>query len=155
MFIAYDSNVYSIAKSAGIVIGRESDIHFLNQLQFLNCRANILPGQEYDGQALSEGFQACKSNRLNERHVLHYAVLDGVEGEHKRYRVIDSPDDEDHKEAFVHSQTLFPSMTRWSLLLRWRNKGFGMVNGTGVGCVRRSYIEEHRGPPFNKMYTRR
>lgn len=156
MFMAYDSDVYSIPKSAGIVkTGRESDIYALNQLQFLNCRANIFPGQEYDSQALRKDFQACKSNRLNERHVLHYAVLDRVEGEHKRYRVIDSPDDEDHQEALVHSQTLFPSPKSWPLLLRWRKKGFGMVNGTGAGCIRRSRIEERRGPPFEKMYTGR
>lgn len=154
MFIAYDSDVYSISKSCGIAkTRRERDVHALNQFQFLNCRANIFPGHRYDSQALCADYRACKGSRIDERHVLHYAILDQVEGEHKRYRVVDNPDDERHEEALVHSQTRFPSPKNWPLLLRWRKKGFGMVNGTGVGCIRRSRTDECGGAPFEKMYT--
>ena len=154
MLIAYDSDVYSIPKNAGIAkTKREGDVQSLNQLQFLNCRANIFPGQTYDADALRQSFQACVGRRLEERHVLHYSVLDQTNGDYKRYRVVDSPDDEDHQEALVHSQTLHPSPKIWPLLLRWRKKGFGMVNGTGIGCVRRSQVDERRGPPFERMST--
>ncbi|ADJ29613.1 DUF4238 domain-containing protein [Nitrosococcus watsonii] len=156
MFIAYDSDVYSILKNAGIVrTKRESDVQSLNQLQFLNCRANIFPGQMYDHDALRQSFQACVNNRLEKSHVLHYSVLDQTNGDYKRYRVIDSPDDEDHQEALVHSQTLHSCPQNWPLLLRWRKKGFGMVNGTGIGCIRRSQIDERRGPSFKRMNTGR
>lgn len=154
MFIAYDSDVYSIPKNAGIVkTKREDDVQSLNQLQFLNCRANIFPGQTCDGEALHQSFQTCVNDRLEERHVLHYSVLDQANGDYKRYRVVDSPDDEDHQEALVHSQTLHPSPKNWPLLLRWRKKGFGMVNGTGIGCVRQSRVNEGRGPSFERMNT--
>lgn len=153
LFVAYDSDVYSIVKSGGIAkIKRQSDIQAFNNLQILNCRANIFPSPNYDSQALSEEFRACKGDRINERHVLQYAVLDNTEGGLKRYRVIEKPEAEEHQEALVHSQTLFPSPKDWPLLLQWRNKGFGMVNGTGVGCIRRARIEEG-GPPFEKMHT--
>ncbi|MGO2392674.1 MAG: DUF4238 domain-containing protein [Halomonas sp.] len=153
-FIAYDPDVYSISKSFGVVkTKRKSDIHALNKLQFLNGRANIFPGHKYGSQELREEYIACKDNRLNERHVLHYAVLDREVGEYKRYRVVSKPEYESHQEALVHSQTLFPNPKAWPMLLQWRKKGFGMVNGTGVGCVRRSRIDDSGGPSFEKMYT--
>ncbi len=154
MFIAYDKDVYAISKNAGIAsTKRLDDVRALNQLQFLACRANIYPGVANCPQALSEEFRASKNNRLADRHVLHYSVLDRVEGEYKRYRVVDGPDAEDHREALVHSQILFPNPSVWPVFLGWRRKGFGMANGTGVGVVRQSQTIGHRGPLFEKWYT--
>lgn len=152
--IAYDSDVYSIPKKAGIVKTKyEGDIRALNDLQFLNCRANIFPGQVYEGEALCEDFRQCEGNRLSERHRFHYSIRDRVEGDYERYRVIEHPSDEEHTRAIVHLQTLSPDPIRWPRFIRWRKKGFGMTNGTGVGCIRRSFTVGRNGPPFKKMHT--
>ncbi|MTT52990.1 DUF4238 domain-containing protein [Alcanivorax sp. VBW004] len=156
VFIAYDPDVYSVSKKNGIFKSKKSDdIRALNQFQFLNCRANIFPGEHQCDQALIEVYNSCRQNRIEERHVLQYAVLDGIEDEHKRFRVVASADEEEHQEAIVHSQALFPEPTMWPSFLRWRKKGFGMVNGTGVGCVRRSQSEVRGGPKYRKLYTKR
>lgn len=155
VFVAYDPDVYAIAKKDGIFkVKRTADVNALNQLQLLNCRANIFPGDSYDDQSLINEFRSCRHNRLESRHVLHYSVLDGRDGEYKRYRVVEGPSEEGHEEALVHSQAVFPSPTIWPSFLGWRRKGFGMANGTGVGCIRQSQTVERGGPPYSKQYTR-
>lgn len=155
MFIAYDSDVYSISKKFGIAtIKRESDIRAFNQLQFLHCRANIFPGSSFDSHELGRELRACKGNRIEARHELHYAVLDQVEGGYKSYRVVDDPSAEEHQEALVHSQALHPTPVVWPTILQWRRKGFGMENGTGVGCIRKWRANEINEPPFEKIYTK-
>lgn len=155
LFIAYDADVYAIAKASGIFKAKRIDeIKALNQLQMLHCRANIFPGSTYTAKELSEELRLCRKDRIDARHVLHYSVLDSVEGEYKRYRVIKNPCDEEHLEALVHSQALFPSPAVWPHFLQWRRKGFGMVNGTGIGCIRQSRIERRGGQQFEKMSTR-
>ncbi len=156
VFIAYDPNVYAISKISGIASTRKvSDVRSVNQLQFLNCRANIFPGSNYDSAVLHDEYQSHKSRRLPTRHVLHYSVLDKVDGQYKRYRVVSSPGEVDHREALVHVQTLFPKPDSWPIFLQWRRKGFGCTNGTGAGCIRHSQIRSIDGPPFEKMYIRR
>ncbi|QJA25445.1 DUF4238 domain-containing protein [Vreelandella piezotolerans] len=156
MFIAYDSDVYSIPKNSGIIkIKREEDVYALNQLQFLNSRANVFPGQRYSRKLLCDAYRSCEENRLNVRHAFHYAVFDGVEKGQKRYRVVGEHEHEGHQEILVHSQNLFPSPKSWPILLQWRKKGFGMTNGTGVGCIRRTCIDSLSEQPFEKMYTGR
>lgn len=155
VFIAYDPDVYAISKKSGIANTRKmDDVRSLNQLQFLNCRANIFPGPTYDTTVLYEEYITHKGHRLPTRHVLHYSVLDKVEGQYKRYRVVGSPEEVEHREALVHMQTLFPMPGSWPMFLHWRRKGFGYTNGTGVGCIRRSRIQGIGGSSFEKMYTR-
>ena len=155
LFIAYDSDVYAISKISGIMKTRkEGDVRSVNQLQFLNCRANVFPGPTYESKALCAEYQSHKDRRLQTRHVLHYSILDKVEGNYKRYRVVENPDEVDHREALVHMQTLFPKPNSWPMFLRWRRKGFGCTNGTGAGCIRRSLIHGVGGPSLEKIYTK-
>jgi hypothetical protein len=155
VFIAYDPDVYAISKISGIANTRKvGDVRSINQLQILNCRANVFPGPTYDSTVLYNEYQSHKGRRLPTRHVLHYSVLDKVEGQYKRYRVVDSPEEVDHQDALVHMQALFPKPDSWPMFLHWRRKGFGCTNGTGMGCIRRSQIQGIGGPSFEKMYTR-
>lgn len=154
-FIAYDQNVYAISKKSGITSTKNmSDVRSVNQLQLLNCRANVFPGPNYDSTALLREFKSHKGRRLPTGHVLHYSVFDKVEGQHKRYRMVDSPEEVDHQEALVHMQTLHPKPNSWPLFLKWRSKGFGYSNNTGIGCIRRAYTHGNSDQPFEKMHTR-
>jgi hypothetical protein len=118
VFIAYDPDVYAIPKISGIARTKKvSDVRSINHLQFLYCRANVFPGPNYDSAILYDEYQSHKDRRLPSRHVLHYSVLDKVEGQYKRYRVVASPEDEDHREALVHMQTLFPEPDSWPMFL--------------------------------------
>lgn len=155
IFLAYDSDVYSIQKqNYWVKISDPNEALSFNQHQFLNCRANIYPGPGFSEQTLKENLCAFERRRISKRHNLNYAVLDKTVGDHKRYRVVESPDAEDHREAIMHMQTLFPKPFFWPKTIKWRNKGFGMYNGTGVGCIRRSMLAHHDGGNFIKMHVR-
>ncbi|MES1928826.1 hypothetical protein SADO_06217 [Salinisphaera dokdonensis CL-ES53] len=156
MFIAYDHNVYSIPKSNSWVrIKNPEEIRMLNQHQYLNCRANIFPSPSLDERTLIKDANEFCGFRVSPRHALHYAVLDQVDGEFKRYRVIESPQSEGHSEAIIHMQTVFPIPNGWPNFIRWKRNGFGMSNGTGIGCVRRDSLTPGDGEDFAKVYARR
>jgi len=155
LFLAYDSDVYSIRKNKSWVkISASNEAHSFNQHQFLNCRANIYPGPVFNESILKRSFEEFESRRVFPRHKLHYAVLDKTVGNHKQYRVVESPDSENHQEAIVHMQTLFPKPISWPKTIRWRNKGFGMYNGTGAGCLRRRILNQQDGDGYRKMYVK-
>lgn len=135
--IAYDGDVYSVPHECGWTeVRNESDVKAFNEQQFLNAFANIYFRDWNDHEWILNSYQAIQSRRLSCRHRVHYAVLDGSDGTHKRYRVVERFDAETHKEALVHTQTLSPIPSRWPTQLRWRTKGSVFTNGTGAGYIR-------------------
>jgi hypothetical protein len=135
--IAYDGDVYSVPHECGWTeVRNESDIKAFNEQQFLNAFANIYFRDWNDNEWILNSYHSVQDRRIGCRHRVHYAVLDGSEGGHKRYRVVDRFDAVTHNEALIHTQSLSPMPSRWPTQLRWRKKGSVFTNGTGAGYIR-------------------
>ena len=129
--IAYDGNVYSIPHAKGWTeVRNEAEVGAINEQQFLNALANIYFRDWDDHQWVLSSFQAVQDRRIACRHRVHYAVLDGSTATHKRYKVVERFDVEQHTEALVHTEVISPTPSRWPALLRWRAKGSVFTNGT-------------------------
>ena len=149
--LGYDGDVYSLPHAGGWVETRkESDIHALNEHQFLNCRANIFVRDTTHSSIVHESFARAESRRPARRHLIYYAVLDRTEGEHSRYRVVDPEVAKEHQEAIIHSQVVHPIPSAWPHLVAWRPGGSVFTNGTGLGYVRRSGTDRGDTQPFRK-----
>jgi hypothetical protein len=137
MCVAYDGDVYSMPNEGGWVAAhKERDVTALNEHQFLNAQANIY-FDDWDKRDLITGsYKNVAPRRLPVRRRMTYAVLDQVEGEHKRYRVVQREDASDHDDALIHSEVLMPRPASWPTQLQWRSRGSVYTNGTGAGYFR-------------------
>lgn len=145
LFVAYDGDVYSIPKKDGwLLCENSSDAKAFNQFQYFNCRANLFIRNAECENEVASSFMEALPHRPKERHKITYAVLDTVEGEYKRYIVVNPQQARDHTEALIHSQQVFPVPPRWPVLIRLRSNGTVYTNGTGVGYVRRNLALEER-----------
>jgi hypothetical protein len=157
LMCAYDGDVYSVRKADGwISTYRDADVEAVNQLQFLNCFANIYVRDESDEQGVREMFNRCKDRRPASRHRIRYAVVDHEEERSNRYRLIDPESisklgPENVGPILIHSQILHGQPSHWPQFLRFRDKGFVYYNGTGVGFVRKSYVDANPGRGFRKQ----
>lgn len=135
--VAYDGDVYSIAHEKGWSDVRwDSDVAAFNEQQFLSAFANTYFQDWGDGDFVLQSYRRVEGGRLETRVHVNYAVLDKTEGEHKRYRIVERFDSEEHEQALIHTQRLFPIPSRWPTQLRWRPKGSVYTNGTGAGYIR-------------------
>lgn len=149
--LGYDGEVYSVPHNGGLVDVRDdADAQALNQHQFLNCRANIFVHDRAYARGVHDTFSRVAPLRPKARHLIHYAVLDNREGDYARYRVIDRTLANDSQEAIIHSQTVHARPSTWPKQILWRRKGAVFTNGTGVGYVRRAWVESHAPPTFRK-----
>ena len=151
--ICYDSDVYSIASEKGWVIARhKSDIEALNEFQLLHCRANLfLAGDEY-AAGLDAFVRKHQGRRPLSRHLITYAVFDGIEnGQHKKYRVVDKEDFNNYADGMMHCQTVHPRPTAWPGFLLRKNNGVAYYNGTAVGYLRSVHAEAGAERPFRKI----
>jgi len=145
MCVAYDGDVYSMPhKSGWTEVRRESDVNAFNELQFLNARANVYFRDWNDSDWVRSSFLSVQGRRLDCRHRVTYAVLDGTNGEHKRYRVVNRSDAEAHQEAIIHTEVVSPTPSRWPTQLQWRAKGSVFTNGTGAGYIRAAQTQFRR-----------
>lgn len=137
MCIAYDGDVYSIPHQSGWTeVKREPDVNAFNELQFLNACANVYFRDWSDSDWVSSSFRSVKHRRLDCRHRITYAVLDSMDGVHKRFRAVEGGHVDLTQEAIVHTQPQFPTPSRWPAQLQWRAKGCVYTNGTGTGYIR-------------------
>lgn len=147
--IAYDGDVYSVPHECGWTeVRNELDVKAFNEQQFLNAFANIYFRDWDDHEWIKNSYHAVQGRRLSCRHRVHYAVLDGSDGTHKRYKVVERFDAVEHKEALVHTETLSPTPSRWPTQLRWRTKGSVFTNGTGAGYIRSALTPFRSGGGF-------
>ena len=145
MCVAYDGDVYSMPhKSGWTEVRRESDVDAFNELQFLNARANVYFRDWNDSDWVRSSFLSVQGRRLDCRHRVTYAVLDGTNEEYKRYRVVNRSDAEAHQEAIIHTQVVSPTPSRWPTQLQWRAKGSVFTNGTGAGYIRAAQTQFRR-----------
>jgi len=150
--LGYDGSVYSVPHRRGWVdIKNDSDIHSLNQHQFLNCSANIFTHNSKYAQLIHSNYLAIESNRPNKRHKIHYAILDEESGESKRYRVVNRNEAGEHAEAIIHSQIINAKPSMWPRQIKWRKKGVVFTNDTATGYVRQIFAESQT---YRKVLTR-
>lgn len=135
--LAYDGDVYSVPHENGWTeVRKDSELAAFNEQQFLNAVANVYFREWDHHDWVLSSYLAVQGRRLSCRHRVNYAVLDGSDGTHKRYRVVDRFDAEAHEEAIIHTESLSPTPSRWPSQLRWRAKGSVFTNGTGAGYIR-------------------
>lgn len=147
--LAYDGDVYSVPHEHGWTdVRNDFDVAAFNEQQFLNAMANVYFREWDDRDWLLNCYIAVQMRRLNCRHRVNYAVLDGSYGNHKRYRVVDRFDAEVHEEAIIHTELLAPSPSRWPSQLRWRARGSVFTNGTGAGYIRAAQTEFKSTPKY-------
>ncbi|MBJ6922787.1 DUF4238 domain-containing protein, partial [Vibrio cholerae] len=102
LMVAYDGDVYSLPNNKGwLRLKSKFDVDSFNYLQVLNCRANLY-GCKTD---IEEYFVHLHDKVIDikpkQRHKINYAVLDEVSDGAKRYKLVESPDVEEHEEALV------------------------------------------------------
>jgi len=149
--LGYDGDVYSVPHESGWVdVRHDADVQAFNQHQFLNCRANIFVHDSVHAQGVHEAFIRAAPLRPKAKHIIHYAVLDGHEGDFTRYRVIDHTLAGDHQEALIHTEVVHAHPSAWPKQLQWRPNGAVVTNGTGVGYVRRASLELRIHQDFQK-----
>jgi len=135
--VAYDGDVHSVPHESGWTeVRNECDVEAFNEQQFLNAFRNIYFRDWGDNCGVLSAYRAVQDRRLSSKHRVNYAVLDRVDGAHKRYRVVERSDAETHEEAIIHTESLSPTPSRWPTQLRWRARGSVYTNGTGAGYIR-------------------
>lgn len=153
--LGYDGDVYSVPHQNGWVeVRKDSDVEAFNQHQFLNCRANVFIENSAHSQLVHESFLRAVPHRPEQRHAIHYAILDSREGGSARYRVVKNPEAEEHTEAIVHTQTVHARPAFWPTQVSWRPKGVVFTNGTGLGYIRSAFIYYDRMQPFRRELAR-
>lgn len=151
--IIYDGDIYSIPHTNNwIDIRSAEDVDSINNLQYLNCAANLY----FHDQQKAELFEKLRAinhkKRLPARHVIHYAIKSKSENGISTYMVVDKNSIPDHTEAIIHMETIRVSPDKWPGFLKWRTGGSYFSNGTGVGHVRRSHAHSRFA---DRQYTKR
>lgn len=138
-FLGYDGDVYCIPKERGVVeIKNARDVIALNRHQFLQCVANVYVHDASYDELLIKHYSDIESARPKVRHIVHYAQIDSIIGDHARYVVIPPEERDKTKEAIMHSQVIHPHPGIWPSQIRIRQNGLVYTNGTGMGYVRQS-----------------
>lgn len=141
MCVAYDGDVYSVDhKNGWACVSQLNDLKSFNQMQILNCRANIFIKEMEHAPFINQSIEEVSERRLAERHRINYAVLDYVEGGYSCYKVVDHRAEGESEKAIMHSEALHFRPTLWPGIIKWRDKGAVFTNGTGVGYVRKRHI---------------
>jgi hypothetical protein len=147
---AYDSSIYSIQhKNNWISCKKQSDIDAINDLQFLNCFANIY----FNGMASDSLYSLHHRNRdarTPNRHRLIFAIRDKSEEGYKRYEVVDPVKSSEYTEALIHTEYLCLKPHKWPSFLRWKSSGHAYYNNTGLGYIRQYHVGHHSGA-FQKV----
>ncbi|MCD9466838.1 DUF4238 domain-containing protein [Photobacterium iliopiscarium] len=156
LMLAYDGDVYNVPNKNGWVkVKNTSDVDAFNYLQFLNCRANIYTESLDNLPYLELIHNAIIAIKPSQRHKINYAILDKSDDGIKRFRVVDSPDTEEHEEAIIHCQPVYVAPPAWPRLIKWKLKGFVLTNETGVGFIRASRAEMLGTNDFYKLPVRK
>jgi hypothetical protein len=154
LFLAYDGDVYSVPNKDGWVdVSLERDIAAINERQYLNCRANIFVHDACHAGSVERHFNDVAHLRPASRHIVHYAVLDRREGNHSLYRVVPNRASEEHARALIHVEAVRCVPRAWPMFLRWRSRGVVYTNDTGLGYIRRAWLNRTSATGFKKEPT--
>ena len=148
--VIYDGDVYSMPHDYGwIDVHKTSDIALFNQHQVLDCAANIYFCDWSQATKIDELCANVEFLRPTVRHEIITSVLEQEDNWGQKFRVVDRKDIgkyiENHSEILLHVKGNRPRPGHWPSVIKWREKKRVYSNGSGVGFVRRSQVEEGRG----------
>jgi hypothetical protein len=144
--VIYDGDVYSMPHNHGwIDVHKLSDINLFNQHQILNCAANIYFHNWDSAVYIDRLYRDAMHMRPDIRHEIIVSILEHEDDWGKKYRVVNRSEIAEHEEVLIHVKHNRPRPTHWPSVIRWREKKRVYSNGSGVGFVRRSQVEEGGG----------
>jgi len=156
VMLAFDSDVYSLQnKNKWVEVKDKNDIDAINSLQFINCRSNIYTRSESSTDNIKYLNTITKGIKPEVKYRFTYAVLDRVERGEKTFKAIDKKEAEKHSEAIIHCQPIHVTPPIWPKQIKWKEKGFLITNGSGLGFVRKSYATQSGILNFYKIRSRK
>jgi len=154
--LLYDGDVYSIATSSNwFDIHSSDDVDRLNDLQYLNCAANVyFQDAAHSNLACSLGARN-KGLRPATRHRIHYAIETESKDGYLKFEVVKKSEPPPHERALIHMEAVRIAPHLWPSFLKWRGRGVYYSNGTGVGHLRLAHTQILRigGPRWLKKRT--
>ena len=152
-YLAYDPDVYSVStKSGWLKVTDNTDVLAANELQYLNCRANLYIRESRHIPAIRSQFLEIASARSGPRHVIRYAIKDGEYDGGVRYRIVPRGFELGDTEAIFHSQTVHLAPRRWLRAMRWKTKGVAYALGPARTLVRASATMASPNLGYERIY---
>jgi hypothetical protein len=154
MAVVYDGDVYSIPNSGGwSIIERTADVDAFNEHQFLGCVANVYFSNWSELNGIKIGFQAAVPNRPERRHEIVVANLVEETAHGEIYKPVKLGELVREGKTLMHQRIITAKPSRWPSIIKWRLNPKIYYNGTGVGYVRRSTVENSppTAPPFRRI----
>ena len=150
--IAYDKDVYSIPqKNNWTTVRSVHDINAINDLQYMNCFANIY----FDNKSFAPEIKAIHARnagyRPDSRHRINYAIPEEHSNGFTKYVVVNPKEAPEHGEALIHIENVPIKPLHWPKFLRWKRHGYVFSNGSGAGYLRHAHVPEYKSPPFKKI----
>ena len=125
--VLYDPEKYEIATIDGILdTACDRDVALLNEHQILNCHANLYVRSAGE-QSIRLAVAFAQPRRVYPRTEMVYAVRDGGDGDHARYRVVEHKESEPHEDAIIHTRQIHAEPSDWPSFLRWKDHGYFFV----------------------------
>ncbi|HHF2874104.1 TPA: DUF4238 domain-containing protein [Vibrio diabolicus] len=150
--IAYDSDIYQMTSSKGWIRARqEQDIKFFNQLQILNCRANLFVSCSSQQEHLSNLLQISLKHRPRSKFKINYLVLDDSDIGQEIYRVSDRKEFQNHPKGIVHQESHYPTPSIWASFLRLKARKLAYSNGSAMGLIRGMHARMYPDSDFKKV----
>jgi hypothetical protein len=154
LFLAYDNDVYRIEKKDGWGdLKRDHDALAFNQIQFLNCRANIYFHAQRDGMLWQKQAQLLINRRIPERHRLNVAILESDDGITRTYKQAKFESARNSRDTLMHTEELRPTPAAWPSQIRLRNNGRAIMGKAGTGYVRKGQTDLLGLTDYHKIKT--
>ena len=151
MCLCYDGDVYSISYvNSWAQVKNERDVRHFNQLQLINCMANVYYQDKNHSISVSKLYKEISHIRPEQRHSFNYAVFDYEENGYERYRVVKKEELKEHDNVLFHYESIYPNPTTWPQHIRARRNGSVFTNDTRVGYIRYEKIKEMTSIGFRR-----
>lgn len=152
LMLAYDGDVYSISNTKGWVqVKNEFDVNAFNYLQLLNCKANIYIKSSNSLQYLECLYREIKYLKPLQVYKTEFLALNSTKDNVETYVPIEFSEIKNNQKILKPSQFVYVAPPIWSRLIRWKNRGFVMTNGSAHGFVREARINEFGKNGFYKV----
>lgn len=156
VFVGYDSGVYSIPKNHGwFSITKEADTRSFNQLQVLNCNANLYVPPGANEVSIFKLADEVKPRRPARSHETEFFVRDAEYVDRTWWRRATASDIEGNHEVLVQVKPVHPDPADWPSCINWRRQGKAYADGSAVGYVRAAVARSKRDRKFNTVDIRR
>ncbi|WP_165910096.1 DUF4238 domain-containing protein [Vibrio crassostreae] len=139
-FVAYDSDVYNLPSQDGwLKTKKDKDIDFFNQLQLLNCCANVFVSDEQQATYVDELFRLVHVNRLESKYRLTYANAELDNKGNERFRIVDKSTVNKQGKILLYQENLVPMPVFWATFINWKSKRTAYTNESRVGYMRHDH----------------